>query len=155
MTDQELIQFIAHMDGVLTLRPQPGDDTPKVAWGDSFFYYAPDGVVPRTQPFATIVTKNYPDDTTSRLDRPDTFRLNIWAGAEEYRRLIETEPKDAITPQVDASAVDVILPHPLYARMGWLAVVNPGGNSANAVEELLRSAYEQARRRFHRRESTP
>lgn len=37
-----------------------GGSTP--AWGDAFFCYAPDGVTPRmTQPYGTIVTKNYPD----------------------------------------------------------------------------------------------
>ena len=57
----------------------------QIAWGDTFFYYAPDGVVPSaTQPFATIVTKNYPGDETSRLDRPDVFRVNMAAGREEF-----------------------------------------------------------------------
>ncbi|QVQ50287.1 hypothetical protein J4H86_15145 [Spiractinospora alimapuensis] len=153
MTEQELIRFIAGMDGVLTLRPQPGDDTPEVAWGDSFFYYAPDGVIPRTQPFATIVTKDYPDDVASRLDRPDTFRLNIWVGSAAYRRWVNAEPKDATPSPTDASAADVIVPHPLYARNGWVAVVNPGADTAKAVVELLQSAHDQARRRFHRRDT--
>ncbi len=74
----EIIGYVSGLDGVLALRPQPGDGTPEIAWGDTFFYYSPDGTVPaKVQPFATIVTKDYPDDVTSRLDRPGFFRLNI------------------------------------------------------------------------------
>ncbi|MFE1962359.1 DUF6194 family protein [Streptomyces sp. NPDC059479] len=43
-----------------------------MSWGDTFFHYAPDGVTPNTaQPFATIATiatKNYPGDESSRLE---------------------------------------------------------------------------------------
>ncbi len=44
------------LDAVLILQPQCGDTSPEVSWGDAFIYYAPDGVIPSTQPFATIVT---------------------------------------------------------------------------------------------------
>src|SRR5690606_14238046 len=81
MTIDEIIGYLTTLDGVLPLRPGPGDGSPEIAWGDTFFYYAPDGEVPaRTQPFATIVTKNYPGDERSQLDRPGNFRLNISAG---------------------------------------------------------------------------
>lgn len=46
---------------------RPGSEHPEISWSDHFFYYAPDGLVPRNrQPYATIVTKNYPDDVQSR-----------------------------------------------------------------------------------------
>ncbi|WP_211263907.1 DUF6194 family protein [Streptosporangium amethystogenes] len=57
MIMDEIISFV---DGVLTLRPAPGDGSPEVSWGDTFFYYAPDGVTSATpQPFAMVVTKNF------------------------------------------------------------------------------------------------
>jgi hypothetical protein len=84
MTIDEITELLDGLDGVLTLTPGPGDGSPEISWGDLFFYYAPDGVVPKTQPFATIVTKDYPGDEQSRLDRPDTFRLNIAAGNEAF-----------------------------------------------------------------------
>lgn len=63
MTIDEIISFVGGLDGVLTVRPAPGDGTPEISWGDTFFFYAPDGAVPATtQPFATVVTKNYPGD---------------------------------------------------------------------------------------------
>src|SRR6476469_5279599 len=86
VTIDEIIECVDAMGGVLILRPGPGDGSPEISWGDVFFYYAPDGVVPRTQPFATIVTKDYPGDDRSRLDRPDAFRVTVFAGTEAFTR---------------------------------------------------------------------
>ncbi|HWH00410.1 MAG TPA: DUF6194 family protein [Pilimelia sp.] len=58
MTQDEIISFVGARDGVRTFRPVPGDGSPEISWGDTFFYYAPDGTVPtRAQPFATIVRR--------------------------------------------------------------------------------------------------
>jgi hypothetical protein len=52
MTIDELRAFIEDLGGVLTLAPRPGDGgSPEISWGDVFFYYAPDRVLPRSQPF--------------------------------------------------------------------------------------------------------
>src|SRR3712207_9342837 len=85
MRMEEVITHVEGLGGVLTLRPQPGDGSPEISWGDAFLYYAPDGAVPRTQPFATGVTKDYPGDEGSRLARPGAFRVNVAAGADEFR----------------------------------------------------------------------
>jgi hypothetical protein len=150
MQIQDIIERLTAMDGVLVLKPQPGDGSPEIAWGDVFFYYAPDGVVPKSQPFATIVTKDYPGDGTSRLSRPDAFRVNIAAGAEQFRTWTGFEPKDTASDSADASVSDVVIPHPVYGNLSWLAVVNPGPNTAAAIEDLLQIAYGLARQRFGR-----
>ncbi len=151
---EEIISFVDGLDGVLTLRPAPGDGSPEISWGDAFFYYAPDGVVPTTtQPFATIVTKNCPGDEASRLDRADTFRLNIAAGKEEFIRWTGHAPRDPDTAEVDPSATDTLMAHPVYGAVGWLAVVNPGPGTDAAVRELLRGACHLARTRHERRAS--
>ena len=91
----EIISFVDGLDGVLTQRAHSGDGSPEIAWGDTFFYYAPDGVMPEaTQPFATIVTKNYPGDETSRLDRPEVFRVNMAAGKEAFIAHTGRAPRD-------------------------------------------------------------
>ncbi|NEW39916.1 hypothetical protein GV794_06805 [Nocardia cyriacigeorgica] len=151
MTIDEIIDFVAGLDGVLTLRPGPGDGSPEIAWGDSFFYYSPSGVIPTTtQPFATIVTKNYPGDEASDLDRPDAFRVNIAAGKESFTRWTGHAPREADT-DADFAATDTVLAHPVYGTVGWLAVVNPGQRTGETVRELLREAYDRARSRYDRR----
>ncbi|MFD9962318.1 DUF6194 family protein [Amycolatopsis sp. NPDC058986] len=153
MTTEEIIRFLDSLDGVLTLSPLPGDGSPEISWGDTFFYYAPDGVVPKTQPFATIVTKNYPGDERSRLERPDTFRVNIAAGKDAFREWTRHAPRDT-ADDADASVTDTVIAHPVYGTVGWLAVVNPGPRTGTAVRELLRTAYDLARSRYERRSQT-
>ncbi|WP_431956052.1 DUF6194 family protein [Nocardia lijiangensis] len=151
MEMDEIIEFVAGLDGVLTLRPQPGDGSPEVSWGDTYFYYAPDGIVPRTQPFATIVTKNYPGDETSHLDRPDTFRVNFFAGKDAFLSRTGRTPRDPAPHDTDPSATDTLIAHPVYGSQGWLAVVNPGPRTETAVRELLAAAHNLARSRRQRR----
>ncbi|PSL00389.1 hypothetical protein CLV30_11649 [Haloactinopolyspora alba] len=163
MKIDEITALVDDLDGVLTVRPGPGDGTPEIAWGDVFFYYAPDGVMPTTtQPFATIVTKNYPDDEASRLDRPDAFRVNVAAGKDSFvhwtghdprapAASTATGPGTGTDADADTDADDTVIAHPVYGSLGWLAVVNPGERTGAATRELLLKAHELARARYERR----
>lgn len=151
---EEIIGFVEGLDGVLTIRPAPGDGSPDISWGDTFFYYAPDGVVPKTtQPFATIVTKDCPGDESSRLDRTDTFRLSIAAGKEAFVRWTGHAPREPGAADGDPGATDTVMAHPVYGAVGWLAVVNPGSRTQAAARELLGTAHHLARSRHERRAS--
>jgi hypothetical protein len=44
---------------------------------------------------------------------------------------------------------DTVTAHPVYG--GWLAVVDPGPRTADAVRELVRAAHARARARWERR----
>nr|WSW41668.1 DUF6194 family protein [Streptomyces sp. NBC_01001] len=151
MTTDEIIDFVGALEGVLAVRPGPGDGSPEISWGDTFFYHSPDGAVPTAaQPFATIVTKDCPGDVSSRLDRPDTFRVNVAAGREEFIRRTGRAPRDPATDD-DPGATDTVMAHPVYGSLGWLAVVNPGRRTDAALRELLRHAHHLARARHERR----
>lgn len=151
MTLERILETVRGFDGVLELAPTEGSDFPEVAWGDHFFYYAPDGQIPqREQPYATFVTKDYPGDTLSDLDPPGRWRLNVHVGKDTFTRLIGEGPRSAASGK-DFSAVDVILPHPVYGPLGWVAIVNPGQRTTSAAVALLREAHESARRRAERR----
>lgn len=151
MSIDEIIDYVAGLDGILILRPGPGDGSPDIAWGDTFFYYSPEGTVPqRTQPFATIVTKDYPGDERSRLDRPGAFRLTMHPERETFIRWTGHPPRE-ISDDIDASVTDTVLPHPVYGSAGWLAIVEPGPRTSRTARALLREAYELARSRHERR----
>jgi hypothetical protein len=146
MSMDDILAAVRSFDGVLELAPAEGGPFPEVAWGDHFFYWAPDGEVPRNvQPYATIVTKDYPDDSTSRLDPPDRYRVNVHVGKQRFAELTSSNA------HLDPSEADVILPHPLYAPLGWIAVVNPGERTLPVVLELLQGAHDDERRRAERR----
>lgn len=151
----QIIGAVRDLEGSLVVAPAVGDpDFPELAWGDAFFYYAPDGEMPRTvQPYGTIVTKNYPDDTASDLDPAGRWRVNIHVDRATFRELVGNAADSDATgrAQPDFSAVDVVLPHPVYGAAGWVSVVNPGHESAGTVLRLLRAAHDAARARFERR----
>ncbi|WP_068164425.1 DUF6194 family protein [Rhodococcus phenolicus] len=149
MSIDEIIDFVTGLGGVLACRPAPGDGSPEISWGDTFFYYAPDGQVPTTtQPFATIVTKDYPGDERSRLNRPDTFRLNVFAGKDAFTARMGARPRDAGTLDTDPSVPDRIVAHPVYGTLGWLCVVNPGPGTVADVRALLVQAHTSALTRY-------
>ncbi len=146
-----ILETLRDLDGVLELAPAAGSEFPEIAWGDHFFYYAPGGQIPeRVQPFATIVTKDYPGDTLSELDPPGRWRLNIHVGRARFTELTGEGPRRATADRTFA-APDVILPHPVYQALGWIAVVNPGDQTTPVVVALLREAHQDARRRSLRR----
>ncbi|MFG3706112.1 DUF6194 family protein [Micromonospora sp. NPDC047670] len=151
MSMERLLETIRAFDGVLELAPTEGSPFPEIAWGDHFFYYAPDGDVPqREQPYATIVTKNYPDDASCDLDHPDRWRLNIHVGRDAFAELTGESPRAESTAW-DYTATDVVLPHPVYRAQGWVSIINPGARTHELAVRLLRQAHEDAKRRAERR----
>ena len=142
MTRDDIVAFVIGLGSVAAQTAAEGDGSPDIARGDTFFYYSPDGSVPAaTQPFATIVTKNYPGEESAGLDRPGAFRVNIAAGRELFTEY-------TVTPETPE---DAVVAHPTYGSQGWLAVVNPGAETDAAVRGLLRHAWEASRARFERR----
>lgn len=151
---KQILSDIRTYDGLLELAPTPGSEHPEISWGDYFFYYAPDGQVPRNrQPYATIVTKNYPDDAESRLNADDRWRLNIHVGARVFAELLGYPPEEIDESGMDYSVIDAFLPHPLYGAYGWICVVNPGSETTERALEELHGAHIADRRRVERRRS--
>lgn len=152
MTIEQILSEVRTYVGVLELAPQPGSTHPEISWGDYFFYYAPDGVVPRNrQPYATIVTKNYPDDVQSRLDTPDRWRLNIHVGAAGFLALLGYPPELIERVNTDFGESDAFLPHPLYGAYGWVSVVNPGAATTTLALAALHKAHLADKSRVDRR----
>jgi hypothetical protein len=155
MSIQQIVEHVGAFEGVLVLAPDADGGFPELAWGDFFFYYAPDGEVPpKVQPYATIVTKDYPDDTRSELDPEGRWRVNVHVGAVVFEELTGGSPRDfgaRHTGSRDFAEADVFLPHPVYGALGWVAVVNPADRTMPKVLELLSTAHADTRRRADRR----
>ncbi|NJQ01189.1 DUF6194 family protein [Streptomyces zingiberis] len=151
---ERVIETVRGFDGALVVRPGPGDGSPELAWGDVFFYVAPDGRIPaNAQPYATVTTKDYPDDTESGLCPAGRWRVNVHVDRAVFRELVGEEPRGLSRPY-DHAATDRVMPHPVYGALGWVAIVNPGERTAGTVERLLREAHDAARARFERRDGT-
>jgi Family of unknown function (DUF6194) len=147
----DIIAFTAGLPGVAAVTASEENGAPEAAWGDVFFFHDPDGdPANRRMPFATIVTHDYDGfDTASQLDRPGVFRLNVAVGRAAYERLLGHPP--AAYPEhegrFDPTALDTLIPHPVYAAQSWVAIVCPGEATADLARELLTGAHARAVRR--------
>ena len=150
MDIDHVVETAKALEGVLDLAPTAGSEFPEIAWGDHFFYFAPDGQVPQHgQPFATIVTKDYPGDALSDLNPTDRWRLNIHVGRQAFIELTGEDPSD--DGSWNFSQADTVLPHPVYRSQGWVSIINPGARTEALGVRLLYQAHDDARRRATRR----
>ena len=155
MTADEIIAFVSSLPGVAPVTASEANGAPEAAWGDSFFFYDPDDDdANRRMPFATIVTQDYDGfDTASDLDRPGVFRLNIGVGRTAFEKLTGYPPgeHDAQPVRLDYTALDRLIPHPVYAAQAWVAILNPGEATAGQARSLLTDAHALAVQRHDRR----
>lgn len=152
MTQEEIIRFVTSLPHVEAVTAGEGDGSPEVARGDSFFYVRlPDEAESDQRwPFATIVVKDYPGwDTASDLNRQGLFRVNISVGRQAFEEAFGYAPSAHPQNQgrFDYTAIDNLIPHPVYATQGWASVVNPGKGTAELVRELLIDAHAREVRR--------
>jgi hypothetical protein len=112
--------------------------------GDTFWIYDPAGDLPpeRQMPWATLVTSDA-YDSASNLDRPGVERLNLGLPKANYLALFPTVPDD-----VDYTALDTVMPHPVYAPQYWICVVSPSEATLNELEPLTELAYRFAVRKY-------
>jgi len=104
------------------------------ASGGTFFFYNPE----RKFPFVTLTT-NDEYDQFSNLSRAGVFRLNIGVSKQTFQSLFPAGD----TGQ-DFTALDRIMPHPVYGKMYWVCVLNPSEATFQAVRPLLAEAYDLA-----------
>ena len=108
-----------------------------LAMGATFFFYNPQDGTPKDHrfPFATLVTTGEYDQV-SDLNRPGVFRLNAGVSKQTFRSLFPAG--DAAH---DFTALDRVMPHPVYGKMYWVCVLNPGPGTFETVQSLLAEAY--------------
>src|SRR5436190_99938 len=90
----------------------------------------------------TIVTTDEHDmGSPSELSRPGVFRLNIGVGKATFERLVGS------MAEPDYAALDGVIPHPVYARQRWIAILNPSWPSfEDVVKPLVAEAHERLAR---------
>lgn len=125
------------------------DNVDMVVGSDNiFFFHQPDPTAPDHRfPFATLMTNDI-NDQFSDLNRPSVYRLNIGVSKQTYRALFGAPPaRDGAAEDGghDFTALDQVMPHPVYGRQYWVCVLNPSATTfQDAVQPLLAEAYDQA-----------
>ena len=144
MEQQEIRDYVARTFPDVTVQIASKDDgAPEIAWGDTFFIHRDDA---HQFPFATIVIKDYGDfDNASNLNREGVWRLNIGVSRQTFDRLFGSDERR------DFTALDVLMPHPIYGKNHFVCVLNPSDETFQSLKPLLAEAYRIAAGRVERR----
>ncbi len=119
------------------------------AWGECSYFINPEKRLKRGTYFCTLKKKDGENDKASKLDRPDIFRLNAGLTKPLYIDLFGAPPKrpakgGVIKGDYDFSALDTIMPHPVYGWMSWIFVLNPSLETFDRFKFMLDIAYNKA-----------
>jgi hypothetical protein len=120
-------------DALITLIRETWPETDVATMpGAAFFSLDPEKHWPN---YATIVwTDDF--DQASNLSRPGVFRLNMGVGRATFERLVGAGTNS------DYTAMDRILPHPVYAKQRWVSILNPSdATMRDVVMPLLTGAH--------------
>lgn len=138
------------------LRELPGVET-IVGPNAHYFFYDPDRNIPhdRRQPFATLITGDE-FDGASDLAARGLHRLNLGVSRETYRALFGPEPAwnregGPVATGHDFTQRDTFLPHPVYAPLSWICILEPSEASWPRALEFIHEAHALARSRHRPR----
>ena len=129
---------------------------PKLSWGETSLFYNPENVLPNGVYFCTIKEKNGGNDKASDLDRDGVFRLSLGISKASYEELFGARPKRPakgciIDTGHDFSALNDVMPHPIYGWMSWVQVLNPSDSTFDLLAPLIHEAYSNAVVKFNKK----
>lgn len=104
----------------------------------------------------TVKEKDGDNDKASQLNRENVYRVNLGVRKSTFVNLFGVPPKrpsagEAVDMDVDFSALNQILPHPVYAWMSWICVLNPSEQVFEELKPYIQEAYEYAKEKFKKR----
>lgn len=144
----EITGQVGGWEAVLVLRPGPGDGAPEVSWAMS----SSTSLLTARSQLGSRSRRSSPRTTRVNplpgLDRPGAFRVNIAAHRPACRDAPDAQAAG------DPSTPDLLMSHPTYGDLGWVAVVNPAERTSEQVLALLRDAHAAALARWRRRHDT-
>ena len=129
---------------------------PKATWGETSLFYNPNETLTNGVYFATIKEHDGENDKASQLDREGVFRLSFGIPTTTYEQLFGPRPPrpgkgGIVLMSHDFTALNELMPHPVYAWMGWVQVLTPTDQTMRGLTPLLTEAYDKARTGFTRR----
>jgi hypothetical protein len=101
--------------------------------------------------FATVVwTDEHDDGAPSDLARPGVYRVNVGVDRATYERLVGS----STTP--DYAALDRFVPHPVYAKQRWIAILNPSHSTVReTLMPLITAGHDRLAGRRKRSDTSP
>ena len=87
------------------------------------------------------------NDKASSLDRTGVYRVNLGLRKSIFQKMYGKIPARSAAGGVvdmdcDFTALDIVIPNPVYAWMGWVSVLNPSEQTFEQLKPLIQEAYE-------------
>ena len=129
---------------------------PKSSWGETSLFYNPGKILPNGIYFCTIKENDGENDTSSNLTRDGIYRLSFGIGPPRYETLFGARPArpakgGIIQGSYDFSALDKLMPHPVYGWMSWVQILNPSEATLKSIAPLIEAAYVNAVSKFNKK----
>lgn len=125
-------------------------------WGEKAIFYNPQGTLKKGVYILTIKEKDGQNDKSSNLNRDNTFRVNIGIRKNTFKNLFSFIPSrptagGVVDMNYDFTKLDTLMPHPVYAWMGWICVINPSNETFEKLKPLIQESYVFAQEKFKKR----
>ena len=126
------------------------------SWGEKGVFYNPDKSLKRGIYILTIKEKDGENDKSSKLDRDGIYRVNLGVRKENFTKMFGTVPKrptkgGIVDMDYDFSETNKIIPHPVYAWMSWICVLNPSKETFDKLKPLIAEAYEYSKEKYRKK----
>lgn len=147
MTPEQILDYcLSSLDGTVLVE----------SWGEKGIFYNPGQMLKRGVYVLTVKEKDGANDKASHLNREDTFRVNLGVRKTTFQTLFGKVPVrpaagGVVDMDYDFTAFDKIIPHPVYAWMGWISILNPSDNTFEQLKPLIQEAYEFSAEKFKKR----
>ena len=147
MTPDEVLKYcLENLEGTVLVE----------SWGERGVYYNPDNILKRGVYILTVKEKDGDNDKSSNLNRENIYRVNLGVRKTTFIEKFDFIPKRPVKGCIvdmnyDFSATDKILPHPVYAWMGWICSLNPSEKTFEELKPLIQEAYDYAKEKFKKR----
>lgn len=118
--------------------------------GESDIFYNPEHVLKRGVYILTIKEKDGANDRASKLTRKNVYRLNIGIRKPTFLKIFgfileRAKAGGVVAMDYDFVAINQIIPHPVYAWMGWISVLNPSSDTFEISKPFIQESYEFAK----------
>jgi Family of unknown function (DUF6194) len=117
-------------------------------YGERSIFYNPGEVAPLGTILASVKDRDGPKDKAAKLSRRGVYRsafgLTPKRFAERFGQRPRRPPKDGLVDLggYDLTRLGELLPHPVYAWMGWVQILSPSRPQYEALKPLLAESLE-------------
>jgi hypothetical protein len=128
----------------------------KKTWGETSLFFNPNEASSHGTYFLTVKESDGMNDKASNLDREGIFRVSFGISRNSYEALFGPKPprpaKGGVVETVhDFTQTNLLTPHPIYAWMNWVQILNPSAEKWQSIQHLIEESYELSKARLAKR----